>query len=87
MKRERYEKRLFRVFAQAGYSPSSILTVTPEQMVEIPNITVPNIRTVLFVQRKKGFDDRRIPASRGLWRNAAWMLNEWQVIMRLPAQS
>ena len=52
MKRERYEKRLFRVFAQAGYSPSSILTVTPEQMVEIPNITVPNIRTVLFVQRK-----------------------------------
>lgn len=52
MKRERYEKRLFRVFAQAGYSPSRILTVTPEQMVEIPNITVPNIRTVLFIQKK-----------------------------------
>ena len=52
MKRERYEKRLFRVFEQAGYSPSRILTITPEQMVEIPNITVPNIRTVLYVQKK-----------------------------------
>lgn len=52
MKRERFEQRLFRIFAQAGYSPIRILTVTPEEMVEIPNITVPNIRAVLTVQNK-----------------------------------
>lgn len=52
MKRERFEQRLFRIFAQAGYSPIHILTVTPEEMVEIPGITVPNIRAVLCVQNK-----------------------------------
>lgn len=52
MKRERFEQRLFRIFAQAGYSPVRILTVTPEEMVEIPGITVPNIRAVLCVQNK-----------------------------------
>lgn len=52
MKRERFEQRLFRIFAQAGYSPIRILTVTPEEMVEIPGITVPNIRAVLCVQNK-----------------------------------
>ena len=29
-----------------------LLTVTPEEMVEIPGITVPNIRAVLCVQKK-----------------------------------
>ncbi len=52
MKRERFEHRLFRIFAEAGYSPIQILTVTPEEMVEIPGITVPNIRAVLCVQNK-----------------------------------
>ena len=52
MKKEKFEQRLFRIFAQAGYSPSRILTVTPEEMVEIPGITVPNIRAVLCVQSK-----------------------------------
>ena len=52
MKRERFEQRLFRIFFQAGYSPIRILTITPEEMVEIPGITVPNIRTVLCVQNK-----------------------------------
>lgn len=52
MKRERFEQRLFRIFAQAGYSPIRILTITPEEMVEIPGITVPNIRAVLCVQNK-----------------------------------
>lgn len=52
MGREHYEQRLFRIFAQAGYSPVRILTVTPEEMVKIPGITVPNIRTVLCIQRK-----------------------------------
>ena len=42
--RERFEQRLFRIFAQAGYSPVQLLTITPEEMVEIPGITVPNIR-------------------------------------------
>lgn len=44
MGREHYEQRLFRIFAQVGYSPVRILTVTPEEMVKIPGITVPNIR-------------------------------------------
>ena len=35
MSKERFEQRLFRIFAQAGYSPVRILTVTPEEMVEI----------------------------------------------------
>lgn len=52
MKRELFEQRLFRIFAQAGYSPVRILTVSPEEMVEIPGITVPNIRAVLCVQNK-----------------------------------
>ena len=52
MAKEHYEQRLFRIFAQAGYSPVRILTVTPEEMVKIPGITVPNIRTVLCIQRK-----------------------------------
>lgn len=52
MKKERFEQRLFRIFAQAGYSPIRILTITPEEMVEIPGITVPNIRAVLCVQNK-----------------------------------
>lgn len=52
MKRERFEQRLFRIFACAGYSPTQILTITPEEMVEIPGITVPNIRAVLCIQHK-----------------------------------
>lgn len=52
MKKERFEQRLFRIFAQAGYPPIRILTVTPEEMVEIPGVTVPEIRAVLCVQNK-----------------------------------
>ena len=52
MNRERFEKRLFRIFEVAGYSPIQILTVTPEEMVEIPGITVPNIHAVLCAQNK-----------------------------------
>ena len=52
MKKERFEQRLFRIFSQAVYSPIRILTITPEEMVEIPGITVPNIRAVLCVQNK-----------------------------------
>lgn len=52
MKKEKFEQRLFRIFSQAGYSPIRILTITPEEMVEVPGITVPNIRAVLCVQNK-----------------------------------
>jgi hypothetical protein len=52
MKRERFEQRLFRIFAEAGYSPGQILKITPEEMVEVPGITVPNIRAVLAVQNR-----------------------------------
>ena len=52
MKQEQFEQRLFRIFEEAGYSPIQILTVTPEEMVDIPGITVPNIRAVLCVQNK-----------------------------------
>lgn len=52
MKKERFEKRFFRIFAEAGYSPIQILSVTPEELVEIPGITVPNIRAVLCLQNK-----------------------------------
>ena len=52
MAKEHFEQRLFRVFSQAGYTPARILTVTPEEMVLIPGITIPEVRTVLCVQNK-----------------------------------
>lgn len=66
MARERFEQRLFRIFAQAGYSPLRILTVTPEEMVEIPEITVPNIRAVLYIQNKVLTDQHTAPLKRFL---------------------
>ena len=64
--KERFEQRLFRIFAQAGYSPVQLLTVTPEEMVEIPGITVPNIRAVLCVQNKVLADRNKIRSGRGV---------------------
>lgn len=52
MKKERFEQRLFRIFALAGYSSIRILTVTPEEMVEISGITIPGVRAVLCIQNK-----------------------------------
>ena len=52
MAKESFEQRLFRVFGKAGYSPVRILTLTPEEMVQVPDVTVPEIRTVLCVQKK-----------------------------------
>ena len=62
--KERFEQRLFRIFAQAGYPPIRILTVTPEEMVEIPGITVPIIRAVLCVQNKVLAEKNTIRAGR-----------------------
>ena len=64
MKKERFEARLFRIFAQAGYSPVQLLTVTPEEMVEIPGITVPNIRAVLCVQNRELAEQNTLRAGR-----------------------
>lgn len=52
MQHEPYEKRLIRILVEAGHKPADILTLQPEELVDIPNITVPNIRTALFLQRK-----------------------------------
>ena len=41
-----------------------LLTVTPEEMVEIPGITVPNIRAVLCVQNKVLSDRNKIRSGR-----------------------
>lgn len=62
--KEPFEQRLFRIFAQAGYSPVQLLTVTPEEMVEIPGITVPNIRAVLCAQNKVLDDRNKIRSGR-----------------------
>lgn len=64
--RERYEKRLIRLFEQVGYSPVRILTITPEEMVEIPGITVPNIRAVLYLQNKVLADKHNIRSGQRL---------------------
>ena len=50
MAREHFEQRLFRIFQEAGYLPSDLLTISPEEMVEVPGITVPNIRAILTLQ-------------------------------------
>lgn len=41
MKQERFEQRLLRIFAEAGYMLSQLLTITPEEMVEIPGSRFP----------------------------------------------
>lgn len=50
MAREHFEQRLFRIFQEAGYLPSDLLTISREEMVEVPGITVPNIRAILTLQ-------------------------------------
>lgn len=50
--KKQFEQRLFRIFTQAGYLPIRILTVTPEEMVEIPGVTVPEIQAVLCIQKR-----------------------------------
>lgn len=50
--KEKYEKRLYRILRNAGYSPIRILTMSVDEMCEIKGITVPNIRTIAFWQQK-----------------------------------
>ena len=49
MAREHFEQRLLRIFKDAGYLPGTS-TISPEEMVEVPGITVPNIRAILTLQ-------------------------------------
>ena len=50
MAREHFEQRLLRIFKDAGYLPSDFLSISPEEMVEVPGVTVPNIRAILTLQ-------------------------------------
>ena len=52
MNAKKFTDRLFRIFQCAGYSVTDMLTISTEEMVEIPGITVPNIRAVLYLQHK-----------------------------------
>mgnify|MGYP000853097721 CR=1 FL=1 len=52
MSREKFVQRMYRVFTDAGYSAIQMLTVSAEEMVEIPNITIPEIRAVMYIQKK-----------------------------------
>lgn len=74
MKRERFEQRLLRIFREAGYSPWDMLTVTPEKLVEIPGITVPEIRAVLYMQGRLTSEPDNIFQQRALEAlyRAAW---------------
>ena len=49
------------VLAQKAKSPEGL---TPEEMVEIPGITVPNIRAVLCVQNKVLADRNKVRSGR-----------------------
>lgn len=50
MAREHFEQRLLRIFKDARYLPSDLLSISPEEMVEVPGVTVPNIRAILTLQ-------------------------------------
>ncbi len=51
-KRERYEKRLFRILSNAGYTPKQVMKINIEDILEIEGITIPNVRSILFLQSK-----------------------------------
>ena len=73
-KRERPEQRIIRIITEAGYSPTDILTLSVADLVEIPGITIPNIRAVLYVQ-KKMLGSRTVVRSTRL---ADFLMNETQ---------
>ncbi len=65
MNAKKFTERLFRIFTSAGYSAESILTVSVEELVEIPGITVPNIRMILYMQNKHRSGELGITIKRG----------------------
>ncbi len=50
-KHERFMERLVRVFREAELPPMLMLFVPPLILAELPHITVPEIRTVLYLQQ------------------------------------
>lgn len=50
-KRERFMERLVRVFREAELPPALMLFVPPLMLAELPRITVPEIRAVLYLQQ------------------------------------
>mgnify|MGYP000850253800 FL=1 len=58
-------ERLFRIIKCAGYSSEDVLTIPVEELVEIPGITVPNIRTILYLQNKYRSGELGIIIKRG----------------------
>ena len=58
-------ERLFRIIKCAGYSYEDVLTIPVEELVEIPGITVPNIRTILYLQNKYRSGELGIIIKRG----------------------
>lgn len=51
VKRERFIERLVRVFREAELPPALMLFVPPLMLAELPRITVPEIRAVLYLQQ------------------------------------
>ena len=50
-KRERFMERLVRVFREAELPPALMLFVPPLMLAELPRITVPEIRAVLYLKQ------------------------------------
>ncbi len=51
VKRERFMERLVRVFREAELPPALMLFVPPLMLAELPRITVPEIRAVLYLKQ------------------------------------
>lgn len=51
-KRENYGSRMVRIIFEAGYSVKDIPNLTINEILEIKGITVPNIKTIIYIQNK-----------------------------------
>ena len=69
MNAKQFAERIFRILSCAGYSPEDVLTIPVEELVEVPGITVPNIRTILYVQNKYRSGELGITIKRGAKRH------------------
>ena len=52
MNKEKFVQRLYRVFSDAGYTALEYLTISVEEMIEIPDIKIPEIKAALYLQKK-----------------------------------
>ena len=68
MKKERFEARLFRIFAQAGYSPVQLLTVTPEEWWKYRESPY-RISALCCVCRIRCWQSKTIFGPENWWRN------------------